>query len=144
MDRLDFVRRILERLDRDGWEAKPDAGWSDFDVEILGSRWSHLQLVTVVEPHAKGKQMMRCRLRTAWSLSAKVALFSMLGFELVVIGFVWHTLWWIWFLVLTVPGFVWYVNRNRRDLQRLIAVVLDDIAQKNGMIKLNRAKPAAS
>jgi glycosyltransferase involved in cell wall biosynthesis len=144
MDRIDFVRRILERLDRDGWEAKPDAGWSEFDVEILGSRWSHLQLVTVVEPHAQGKQMIRCRLRTAWSLAAKVALCSMLGFELVVIGFVWHTLPWIWFLVLTVPGFAWYVNRNRRDLQRLIAAVLDDIAQKNGMTKLNRAKPYAA
>jgi glycosyltransferase involved in cell wall biosynthesis len=144
MDRIDFVRRILERLDREGWEAKPDAGWSDFDVEILGSRWSHLQLVTVVEPHAGGKQMMRCRLRTAWSLSAKVALCSILGFELVVIGFVWHTLWQIWFLVLTVPAFVWYVNSDRHDLQRLISVVLDDIAKKNGMIKLNRAKPSAS
>ncbi len=93
LDRIDFVRRILERLDREGWETKPDAGWSDFDVEILGSRWSHLQLATVAEPHAQGKQMIRCRLRTAWSLAAKVALCSMLGFELVVIGFVWHTLW---------------------------------------------------
>jgi glycosyltransferase involved in cell wall biosynthesis len=139
-DRLDFVRRILERLDKEGWETKPDAGWSDFDVEILGSRWCHLQLATVVEPHAKGKQMVRCRLRTAWSLFAKVVLCSMLGFELVVIGFVWHALWWIWFLVLTVPAFVWYVNRNRRDLQRLISVVLDDIARKNGLIKLNRDK----
>ena len=62
----------------------------------------------------------------------------MLGFELVVIGFVWHSLWQIWFLVLTVPAFAWYVNRDRRDLQRLIAVVLDDIARKNGMIKLRR------
>jgi len=68
----------------------------------------------------------------------------MLGFELVVIGFVWHRLWQIWFLVLTVPAFAWYVNRNRRDLQRLIAVVLDDIAQKNGMIKLEGDKPAAA
>jgi O-antigen biosynthesis protein len=141
MDRLVFVHRILERLDRDGWEIKPDAGWSDFDVEILGSRWCHLQLTTVVEPHAKDKQMVRCRLCTAWSLFARVALCSMLGFELVVIGFIWHTLWEIWFLVLTVPAFAWYVNRNRRDLQRLISVVLDDIAQKNGLIKLNRDKP---
>jgi hypothetical protein len=140
MDRVEFVRRILDRLDKEGWEIKPDTGWSDFDVEVLGSRWCHLQLATVVEPHPKGKQMIRCRLRTAWSLFAKVALCSMLGFELVVIGFVWHTLWQIWLLVLTVPAFAWYVNRSRRDLQRLIAVVLDDIAEKNGMTKWNRDK----
>ena len=74
----------------------------------------------------------------AWSLSAKVALLAMLGFELVVIGFVWHTLWQIWFLLLTVPAFAWYVRHDQRDLQRLIAVVLDDIAQKNGMTKIKR------
>ena len=55
MDRVDFVQRILHRLDQQGWEIKADAGWSDFDVEIFGSRWSHLQLATVAEPHA-GRQ----------------------------------------------------------------------------------------
>ncbi len=138
LDRVDFVQRILQRLDQQGWAIKADVGWSNFDVEIFGSRWSHLQLATVAEPHAGGKQLLRCRLRMAWSLSAKVALCSILGFELVVIGFIWHTLWQIWFLLLTVPAFAWYVAHDQRDLQRLIAVVLDDIAQKNGMIKLKR------
>ena len=144
MDRLDFLRLILERLDAEGWETKPDTGWSDFDVEILGSRWSYLQLATVIEPHGKGKQRVRCRLRSAWSLSAKVTLCLMLGLELVIIGFAMPDNWQVWFLVLTVPAFAWYVNRNRCDLQRLIAVVLDDIARKNGLIKLNRDKSAAS
>jgi glycosyltransferase involved in cell wall biosynthesis len=143
MDRLDFVRRILERLDREGWETKPDAGYSEYDVEILGSRWAHLQLTTVAEPHAQGKQMVRCRLRAGWSLFAKVALFAMFLFELVVIEFVWHALWEIWFLVLTVPAFAWYVNHDRSDLQRLISVVIDDVAKKNAMIKVNGTKPAA-
>ncbi|MGO8701663.1 MAG: glycosyltransferase [Limisphaerales bacterium] len=136
MERLQFVRRVLDRLAREGWEIKEDAGWSDFDVEIFGSRWSHLQLATVAEPHAGGKQLIRCRLRAGWSLLAKVTLCSMLGFELVVIGFVWHPFWQIWFLLLTVPAFIWYVQRDRHCLQRLIAVMLDDIARKNGLVKL--------
>jgi glycosyltransferase involved in cell wall biosynthesis len=140
MERLQFVQRILERLEQQGWEVKPDTGWCEFDAEIFGSRWAQLQLATVAEPHAGGKQLLRCRLRTAWSLSAKVGLCSLLGFELVVIGFVWHALWQIWFLLLTIPLFAWYVQRERRDLQRLISVVLDDIARKIGIIKLNRNK----
>jgi glycosyltransferase involved in cell wall biosynthesis len=146
MERLDFVRRILQRLENEGWEIKEDAGWSDFDVEVFGSRWSHLQLATVAEPHAGDKQLIRCRLRAGWSLLAKVALCSMLGFELVVIGFVWHAYWEIWFLLLTVPAFVWYVQKDRGDLQRLLAVVLDDIARQNGMVKLHvtAKKPAAT
>lgn len=138
LDRVDFVRRILQRLDQQGWEVKSDVGWSDFDMEIFGSRWSHLQLATVAEPRGGGKQLLRCRLRMTWSLSAKAALFLMLGFELVVIGFIWHTLWEIWFLLLTVPAFAWYIRHDERDLQRLISVVLDDIAQKNGMTKVKR------
>lgn len=144
LDRVDFVKRILRRLDQQGWEVKEDAGWSDFDMEIYGSRWSHLQLATVTEPHPNGKQLLRCRLRMAWSLSAEVALCAMLGVELVVIGFIWHTLWQIWFLLLTVPAFAWYVRHDQRDLQRLISVVLDDIAQKNGMIKIKRETPTKS
>ena len=138
IDRLDFVKHILARLEQQGWELKADTGWCDYDVEILGSRWAHLQLTTVAEPHASGKQLLRCRMRTTWSLAAKVALSIMLGFELVVIGFVQQDLWWIWFLLLTVPAFAWYLRRDQRDLQRLISTLLDEIAQVSGLIKLDR------
>ena len=143
INRVDFVKRILQRLDEQGWEIKADVGWSDFDMEIFGSRWSRLQLATVAEPHPDAKQVLRCRLRMAWSLSAKVALCAMLGFELVVIGFIWHTLWQIWFLLGTVPAFAWYVRHDQHDLQRLISVVLDDIAKNNGMTKLKRESKKA-
>ena len=78
LDRLDFVSGILTRLDEQGWQHKIDAGWSDFDVEIYGSRWAHLQLTTAAEPYGGRRQLFRCRLRTAWSLPAKVAFWSAL------------------------------------------------------------------
>jgi glycosyltransferase involved in cell wall biosynthesis len=143
--RVDFLHQILQRLNQQGWETKPDAGWSDFDLEVLGSRWARLQLATVAEPHAGAKQLLRCRLRAGFSLSAKVVLCLIAGLELVLIGLVWRSLWQIWFLLLTVPAFAWYINRDRRDLQRLITVVLDDIARENAMIKLsNRKKPRSN
>ncbi len=87
--------------------------------------------------------MVRCRLRTAWALFATAVMLAMLCVELVIIGAVWHLVWQIWFLLITVLTFGWFVDRNRHDLQRLISVVLDDIAAKNGLIKLNREqKPA--
>ncbi|HWD18824.1 MAG TPA: glycosyltransferase [Verrucomicrobiae bacterium] len=138
MDRVTFVRRIIDTLEKQGWEIKVDAGWSDFDVEILGSRWAGLQLATVSEPHADGKQLLRCRLRTGWSLPAKIAIFSLLCFVFMVIGFVWRSFWQISFLLLTVPAFAWHVHRHERDLQRLICVLLDDIAEESGMTKLGK------
>ena len=136
VERVTFVRRIIDKLEEQGWEIKVDAGWSDFDVEIMGSRWAYLQLATVSEPHTGGKQMLRCRLRTGWSLPARIAIFSLACFDLIVIGFAWRPLWEIWFLLLTIPAFAWYVRRHEHDLQRLIAALLDDIAARSGMKKV--------
>lgn len=136
MDRLEFLRNILRRLDQQGWPSKMDAGWSEFDVEVFGSRWAHLQLATVAEGHGSNRQLLRCRLRTIWSLLATSAFWSMLGFELLVIGFVGSVIPWLWFLLLTLPLFAWFLEQEQRDLQRLIVVLLDDIARQKNLHKI--------
>lgn len=135
MDRLDFLRSILARLEEQGWQFKTDTGWSEFDVEIFGNRWTNLQLTTVAEPHAGNKQMFRCRLRTSWSLPGKVVFWSALGFELLIIGFVGTTLQWLWLLLLVQPLFIWFFKREQRELQRIIAVLLDEVAKRRGLLK---------
>jgi O-antigen biosynthesis protein len=141
VDRLEFVARIIARLEEQGWQLKVDAGWSDFDVEILGSRWAHLKLTTAAEPHSDGKQLVRCRLRTESSLFAKVVGAVMLGFELLIIGFVGTDIPWLWLLLLTVPGFAWFVSGEQHDLRKLIAVIINDVARQNGLHKVNLDKP---
>ena len=95
IDRLAWAAHILRQLDQRGWPNKSDIGWSDYDVEIYGSRWSTLQLTTVTTDFARGKQSIRCRLRARWSLQAKVAFWSLCGFELLVLGFVGPSLRWL-------------------------------------------------
>ena len=138
MDRLDFLRSILARLEEGGWQFKTDTGWSEFDVEIFGNRWANLQLTTVSEPHSDNKKMFRCRLRTAWSLPGKVAFWSALGFELLIIGFVGTTLHWLWLLLLVQPLFIWFFKREQRELQRIVAVLLDEIAKRRGLLKIQK------
>src|SRR5207237_1184075 len=77
--RFEWVANLLRDLDAAGWPNKADMGWGDFDVEIYGSRWSTVQLTTLVEEHPAGKQMLRCRLGSRWSLQAKVAFWVMAG-----------------------------------------------------------------
>ncbi|MEP6662626.1 MAG: glycosyltransferase [Verrucomicrobiota bacterium] len=137
MDRLDFVRGILERLEEQGWQYKTDSGWSEFDVEIFGNRWSHLQLTTVAEPHRGHKQLFRCRLKTSWSLPAQVAFAAALGFELLMIGIVGQVLPWLWLLLLIQPLLIWFFHREQRDLQRIIAVMLDEIAKRRALLKID-------
>ncbi len=144
VDRIEFVKGILERLDLEGWPNKSDIGWSEYDLEVLGSRWTQLQLTTVAEDYPKKKKMIRCRLRARWSLQAKLAFWSTLGFELLVLGVVGKWLPWLRALLLSVPLFAWFLVWEKRNLQSLIAALVDEVAKKWGMEKvpLVKAPPA--
>lgn len=138
IDRIAFVKRILAELDLRGWQNRADVGWNEYDVEIYG-RWNQLQLTTAAEAYAGGKQFVRCRLRGAWTLPARVAFWSALGFELLVIGVAAESVPWIWMLLLTMPLFAWFLEQEQRNLQRLIVAFLDDVAREHQMVKVGVA-----
>ncbi|MDB6122613.1 MAG: glycosyl transferase family 2 [Pedosphaera sp.] len=136
VDRIEFVTSILERLNREGWPNKSDIGWNEYDVELFGNRWTHLQLTTVAEDYPNNKRMIRCRLRTYWSLLAKVTFWAVLGFELPIIAFVGRWLPWLWLLLLTMPLFAWFMWQEKRTLQSLTIIFLDEVAKKWQMTKV--------
>ena len=86
--------------------------------------------------------MFRCRLHTAWSLPAKVAFWAALGFEMLIIGIVGNELPWLWLLLLIQPAFIWFFAREQRDLQSIIAVLLDEVAKRRGLLKIQNKSPA--
>ena len=136
MERVGLVARILAALDRRGWPYRSDIGWSEFDAELYGNRWSHVQLTTVAEDHARGRQLIRCRLRGRWSLQAKVAFWSLAAVEVFVIGFFSSWLGWLGLLLLTLPAFAYFLSRQTRSLQSLVIVFLDELAQELKLIKV--------
>jgi GT2 family glycosyltransferase len=138
ISRLGFVSDVLNRLDRQSWPNKSDIGWSHYDVEIYGSRWSYLQLTTVAEEHPPDKQLIRCRLRSGWSLPAKVVFWSFCGFELLVLGFAGSWLrWWLWVLLLTpLPLLIWFLRHEQRTLQSMIVLLLDTVAKEWNLTKV--------
>lgn len=152
VERVEFVKRIIEALDRRGWPNRSDIGWSEFDVEIYGNRWSNLQLITAAEDHPRGRQLIRCRLRARWSLQAKVVFWSLLGIEALVVGYFGGWLKWLALLLLTLPLFAYFLHRQKRNLQSLLVVFLDDLAKQWQLIKIpsdfetarSVAKPAPS
>ncbi len=142
VDRLTFVTAMLRRLDHQGWPNKSDIGWNEYDVEVYGSRWCALQIATVSEDHAIGKQMLRCRLRPRWSLQAKVAFWAACGFELLVLGFVGTKMPWLWLLLLTLPLFALFLRREQRNLQSMMVVFLDELAKEWKLVKVTREAEA--
>ena len=136
LDRLSFAQAIVEKLEQEKWQHKPDAGWDEFDVEIYGTRWSRLQLTTVAEAVEKGHQLFHCRLSAGWSFLAQVMFWSACGLELVFIGMVASAMPWLWMLLLTLPLLGLYLEYEKRLLQRLIVALLDDLAVNHEMTKV--------
>ena len=134
--RIDWVSGIVLRLDQQGWASKTDTGWSEYDVELFGNRWSRLQFTTATEDFAGGKRLFRCRLRAQWSLLAVLAFWTAFGFEVLLIGVVRNELPFFWMLLLTMPIFGWFIEQEKRNQQRLIAAFLEDVARQRGLTKI--------
>jgi GT2 family glycosyltransferase len=141
LDRIGFVTEVIARLDRQGWPNRPDIGWSEFDVEIQGARWSHVQLITMAEDHAASRQLLRCRLRARWSLTAKVAFWALLGLELALTGLFWGVAPALVAALLTASLAHWFLGRQGRDLQSRVVVFLDVFAKERGFLKVRQEGP---
>jgi O-antigen biosynthesis protein len=143
VSRLAFVGEVLRRFDQLGWPNKSDIGWSEFDVEIFGSRWSSVQLTTVSEDHAAGKQMIRCRLTGRWSLQAKVLFWGLCAVEVLVLGLFAPFSRWLLLILLTLPLLAWFLRRDERTLQSMLIVFLDHLALDWGLAKVQPNKNAS-
>ncbi|HNQ74015.1 MAG TPA: glycosyltransferase [Verrucomicrobiota bacterium] len=146
MDRLNFVGQVLRGLDQRHWPYRADVGWSEFDAEVFGNRWSCIQFATVAEEYSRGRQLIRCRLRARWSLQAQAALWLLLAAEVVLLGaFVG------WFAMLLGAGVVlggafYLVRGQKRRLQSELAGFLNGLAEELGLVKISRPdlEPAAA
>jgi hypothetical protein len=137
VERYEFLNAILRRLDQDGWQNKTDEGWSEYDIEINGSRWAELHLLTVAEGHGRGRQLLRCRLKATWSLLGRVTFWSALGFMILV----WRAVPWVYglpLILVTLVGLYLFLRSEKKELQRLIVLLIDDVAKS---LHLSRLKP---
>jgi glycosyltransferase involved in cell wall biosynthesis len=140
VDRVEFVNTVMERLDRQGWTSKADAGWEDFDLEIYGNRWSRVQLTTVMEELPEGKRLIRCRLRSEWSLAATIFFWATLALELLLIGLIASSQPWFWMMLLSMPLFAWFLEQEKNNLQRLVTAFLDEVARQRSLAKVPAAE----
>ncbi|HZO84189.1 MAG TPA: glycosyltransferase [Verrucomicrobiae bacterium] len=126
-DRYKLLSRLLERLDDDGWENKPDTGWGKCDLEIYGNRWSRLRLTTVSEELDNG-YTLRCRIENTWSLRATLGFWMLAALELVMIGLFARFQPWFWMMLLSLPILSWFLEFEKRATQMQVTAVLDEVA----------------
>ncbi len=128
--RAAFLTAALERLEREGWQHRVDVGWNDFDLEVYGSRWSKVQLTTVTEHLPDAGARIVCRLRARWTLPARLMTWLTAGGSLLAAA-AWspHSPF-AWLLTLTAPVLAVAFLRDQRNLRRVVAVFLEEVAAR--------------
>jgi len=136
LTRLELIESFVAALEESHWPHKEDTGWNNYDVEIFGNRWSRVLLTTAMEPLAGDNRIFRWRIRGYWSLAAKLAFWSAFAFEMLIIGVVARDEPWLWMLLLTVPIFGLFLEQEKRNMQRMVAALLDTVAVDKKMKRL--------
>jgi len=140
VERVEFLNKLLELLDRDHWQASTDSGWDEFDVAINGDRFTRVVVNTVCENHGGNQRLLRARLAAGWTLLGKAFLWSVVA-AVVVFVFVSSHAWWAllsWLLVGLATG---YLHLRAHRTLRLGLGLLDLTAKQMGLTKLGTNKP---
>lgn len=143
VDRIQWVQDLVRRMDGQGWPSRADVGWSEYDFEIVGNRWTSLQITTVSEDYPPNRQMIRCRLRARWSLEARMVFWASIAIELLFLGIAANRGRWLIGLLpilLSLPAFIWLGRHQMRNLQSIAVVFLDKAAKDWGMSRIKGAQ----
>jgi hypothetical protein len=138
-ERLVFLQKLLEVLERDGWQASADSGWDEFDVTIHSDRMTKVIVQTVSENHGGPKRLLRVRLCAHWTLWSKICLWLVVALVAFFLAATSRALWALpsWLLVVAVT--LWLHWRARRSL-RLGLGLVDLTAQQMGLTRLDDRK----
>lgn len=133
-----FLRAALDRLALENWPHRPDTGWGDWDVEVYGSRWSKVRLLTVTEHTDDSVLRLRCRLRTQATLPARLGFGILLGLALLAVA-MWREPRWLTWIPLAAPVLAaWAFARDQRSLRRVLAAWIEDLAAQLGFTGIPR------
>ena len=138
VDRYCFLSDLTGRLEARGFQIRLDSGWADFDMEISGTFWSRLRLITVTEELEHGRRNFHCRLHGQWSLAAKLMFWAFLIGQLVAIAMVAPIHPWIWTLPLTLPFAALLIDHQHHQLKDVVAAHLDAAARELKLVRIAR------
>lgn len=133
LHRQDLLGRLVGRLQRDGWRMNVDSGWSPFDLEVYGSRWSKLRLITASEYEPGGRAWIRCRLRIARTLPARMAVWVSAGLAVTLMGLHEDGGWAEWLWLLLPLGISLLLLADQRRLHGQVAVFVRQVARELGL-----------
>ncbi|MDZ4787747.1 MAG: glycosyltransferase [Blastochloris sp.] len=89
-----LLQQIIDLLNKEGWRYELDNGWSDWDLEIFGSRWWHVRIRTLSEHYPEEKRLT-CVLNLLRPNASSVLASVMGTGAMITLGLAFHLPWWL-------------------------------------------------
>ncbi len=145
LERIEFLQKLLETLDREQWQTSTDSGWDEYDLTINGDRFTKVTVHTVSENHGGNSRILRARLAAGWTLPGKMLLWAVVAlvvmFVFVSSHAVWSIpIWWTMLSWLLVAVTASYLHLRAHRTLRLGLGLLELTAQQLGLTKLDAKK----
>lgn len=142
VERMKFLKRLFERLRREGWSSRSDSGWNEWDIEVIGDRWSKILVQTVGENHGGDKRLIRVKLLDRWTPFAKFVLLASLGGQLVAINTLGKYVGELRLMpiLLSLPLILLFVHLRVKRLQKLLAALVEQVAKDLQLVRVEPKK----
>jgi glycosyltransferase involved in cell wall biosynthesis len=128
-DRFPLLGIITDHMQAAGWRTRPDSGWRDWDIEVLGSRYANIRITTATEHHHGSGLLTRVRVTAHMSTFCKVL---MAACALLSVILLWHV-WPFSRPALLIPLVWWAMYAvNRATVMTPVLALIDEAAQKAG------------
>jgi hypothetical protein len=141
-DRFEFLNELVGEFREQRLKPRLDSGWSAHDVELGGGTWVRLWLSSVTEELEEGRKILRCRLRTAWTVRARLAFLASLGGALVLTGTLGHLTEWIWMLPVALPLLYLFLENESQRTRGLVSEIVNRLAGKSGLVPVTSTADA--
>jgi hypothetical protein len=133
-DRFEFLTELVDELRTQRLKPRLDSGWSSHDVELGSGTWVRLWFSSVTEELEEGRKILRCRLRTAWTLRARLAFFALLGGTLILTGALGHVTEWIWMLPVALPFLYLFLENESCRTRGVVSEIISRLAGNSGLV----------
>jgi hypothetical protein len=138
--RLKLMDEVIAEIRKKGWRTRVDSGWEGWDLEIYGSRYTKIRIITGTEHHHGNGMLTRVRVQPLMSTFCTVLLWAscILAGLLLLQDYLWPfsrtaalipLAWWA----------MYQVNRWRVSVP--VIGMIDEVAERSGYWPVYPKKP---
>jgi GT2 family glycosyltransferase len=139
-DRVHLLQEITGEVKSAGWRMRLDSGWGGWDMEIYGSRYVKVRLLTASEHHDGRGMLTRVRVETSMSKFCQCLMVA----SLILCGLLLMHVWPFSRTALLIPLAWWAMYLvNRRRVTIPVLGLIDEVAERNGYTPLVSVSPSS-